>query len=406
MVLSRRAAMGSASPALVTGIRTALVMLGTGLTLATSAMAFVSVRMARRVVTPAARVADTRILSLDTAAQTITLESTPDTRLPGRYGLFTSGSESYLKLGSVLAEDATSVKRKLLTEVDGNARLAPEAAFSGWYFDRPEQLHLPFTSELIGSAVGPCPAWLFPAEGSDVWVIQVHGRGTTRAETLRAVPVFHGLGITSLVVSYRNDGEAPRSRSGTYALGATEWRDVDAAVGFARRRGARRVILMGWSMGGAIALQLELTSAHRDAIVGLVLESPVVDWRIVLAYQAKLLHLPAPVTGLAIGALQSEWATPVTGAGAAIPFDRLDVVARAAELRHPILILHSDDDGFVPSDASHDLVVARPDLVELQVFEVARHTKLWNYDQERWSQSIRRWVRQNVLPAPEPGDAD
>ena len=98
------------------------------------------------------------------------------------------------------------------------------------------------------------------------------------------------------------------------------------------------------------------------------------------------------MSGLAIGALQSEWATPITRAGSAIPFDRLDVVARAAELRHPILILHSDDDGFVPSDASHDLVVARPDLVELKVFEVARHTKLWNYDQERWSESIRSWV--------------
>ncbi len=72
-------------------------------------------RMARRVVTPAVRVPDTRILSLDTAAQTITLERTADTQLPGRYGLFTSGTETYIKLGSVLAEDATSVKRKLLT---------------------------------------------------------------------------------------------------------------------------------------------------------------------------------------------------------------------------------------------------------------------------------------------------
>jgi len=27
------------------------------------------------------------------------------------------------------------------------------------------------------------------------------------------------------------------------------------------------------------------------------------------------------------------------------------------------------------------------------VFEVARHTKLWNYDQERWSDSIRSWVQ-------------
>ena len=405
MVSSRRAAMGGASPALVTGVGTALFVLGAGLTAVTSALAIVSVRMARRVVTPATRIADTRIVSLDTAAQTITLESTPDTRLPGRYGLFTSGTESYLKLGSVLAEGAAGITRKLLTEVDGQTRLAADAGFSGWYFDQPEQLHIPFTSEVIASSVGPCPAWLFPAVGADTWVIQVHGRGCTRAEGLRAVPVFHELGITSLLVSYRNDGEAPRSKSGTYALGATEWRDVDAAIGFARHHGAQRVILMGWSMGGAIALQVELNSAHRDVIAGLVLESPVLDWRVVLEYQAGLLRLPAAVTGLAIGALQSDWAAPFTGTGRAIPFDRLDVVARADELRHPVLILHSDDDGFVPSDASHDLVVARPDLVELRVFEVARHTKLWNYDQERWSESIRIWIDRQIMQLPEETNA-
>ncbi|SFS05034.1 Serine aminopeptidase, S33 [Microbacterium sp. cf046] len=397
MVVSRRAAMRAPSPALLAGVKAALTVLSAALAAALGALAFVSLRVARRVVTPAVRVADTRILSLDTSAQTITLARTPDTQLPGRYGLFTSGTESYVKLGSVLAEDATSVKRKLLTHIGAQTRISPDAAFSGWYYDHPEELHLPFTPELIGSAVGPCPAWLFPAGDGEVWVVQVHGRGTTRAECLRAVPVFHALGITSLVVSYRNDGEAPRSRAGTYALGATEWRDVDAAVGFARRRGARRIVLMGWSMGGAIALQLELNSAHRDAIAGLILESPVVDWRVVLGYQAKLMRLPAAVTGLAIGALQTEWATPMTGAGAAIPFDRLDAVSRSGELRHPILILHSDDDGFVPSDASHDLVVARPDLVEMQVFEVARHTKLWNYDQERWSDSIRRWLERQGL---------
>jgi alpha-beta hydrolase superfamily lysophospholipase len=396
---SRRAAMRTPSPSLLAGVRAALTVLSAALALALSALAFVSLRVARRVVTPAVRVPDTRILSLDTSAQTITLAASPDTRLPGRYGLFTSGTESYVKLGSVLAEDDTSVKRKLLTHIGPQTRISADAAFSGWYYDHPEELHLPFTSELIGSSVGPCPAWLFPAGAGEVWVIQVHGRGTTRAECLRAVPVFHGLGITSLVVSYRNDGEAPRSRAGTYSLGATEWRDVDAAVGFARRRGARRIVLMGWSMGGAISLQVELNSAHRDAIAGLVLESPVVDWRVVLGYQAKQMRLPAAVSGLAIGALKTEWASPMTGAGAAIPFDRLDAVARAAELRHPVLILHSDDDGFVPSDASHDLVVARPDLVDIRVFEVARHTKLWNYDQERWSDSIRTWLeRQGIAP--------
>ena len=392
MVDSRRAAMRGASPSLVTGVRAALTVISFALAGVLTALGYSSIRMARKIVTPAVRLADTRILALDTAAQTITLSKTPDTQLPGRYGLFTSGTADYIKLGSVLSEDDTSVKRKLLTHIPSDARLSPEAAFSGWYYDRAEELHLPFTPELIGSVVGPCPAWLFPAGTGDVWVIQVHGRGTTRAECLRAVPVFHSLGITSLVVSYRNDGDAPRSRAGTYTLGATEWRDVDAAVGFARRRGAKRILLMGWSMGGAIALQLSLNSAHRDAIAGLILESPVVDWRIVLEYQARALRVPTAVSGLAIGALQSEWATPITRAGSAIPFDRLDVVSRADELRHPILILHSDDDGFVPSDASHHLVAARPDLVELQVFQVARHTKLWNYDQERWSESIRSWV--------------
>ncbi|MFB7891079.1 alpha/beta hydrolase family protein [Microbacterium sp. NPDC056044] len=390
---------GRRTPALVAGVKAALTVLSVALAAVLGALAAGSVVMARKVVTPARRQADTRILALDTAAQTITLSRTPDTELPGRYGLFTSGTSDYIKLGSVLSEDASSVKRKLLTHIPADASLAPEAAFSGWYYDHPEQLHLPFTPELIGSTVGPCPAWQFPAGDGETWVIQVHGRGTTRAECLRAVPVFHALGITSLVVSYRNDGEAPRSRNGTYALGATEWRDVDAAVGFARRRGARRIIVMGWSMGGAIALQLALNSAHGDVIAGLILESPVVDWRIVLNYQARAERVPGAVSRLAIEALQAEWASPLTRTGAAIRLDQLDVVARAAELKHPILILHSDDDGFVPSDASHDLVAARPDLVEMQVFEVARHTKLWNYDQERWSASIGTWLEAHGIAA-------
>jgi alpha-beta hydrolase superfamily lysophospholipase len=391
----RRAAARDAAPGLVAAIRIALTLLSTALGIVVGALALVSLKVARDVVTPAARRADTKIVGLDVAAQTITLSRTPDTELPGRYGLFTSGTENYVKLGSVLSQDATTVKRKLLTQVGAHSRLGADAAFSGWYYDRPEQLHLPYTSELIGSGVGPCPAWLFPAGDGDTWVVQVHGRGTTRAECLRAVPVFHGLGITSLVVSYRNDGEAPRSRTGTYGLGATEWRDVDAAVGFARRHGATRVILMGWSMGGAISLQVALGSAHRDLITGIILESPVVDWRLVLDYQARLNHIPGSVAGIAIGALQTSWAAPLTRTGGGIPFDRLDVVARAAELRHPILILHSDDDGFVPSDASHRLAEARPDLVELDSFDVARHTKLWNYDQERWSDAIASWLRRH-----------
>lgn len=395
----RHAAPHTAAPSLAAGLRTAATLLAGALSVVVAVWGVVALRVARRVVTPAGRVPDTTIIDLDTAAQTITLSRTPDTELPGRYGLFTTGTESYLKLGSVLSTDSGSVKRKLLTHIARDAHLSSAAAFSGWYYDDPSDLHVPYTSELIGGALGPCPAWLFPAGAGDTWVIQVHGRGTNRTECLRAVPVFRELGITSLLVSYRNDGVGPRSRAGTYGLGATEWRDIDAAIGFARRRGASRIVLMGWSMGGAIVLQAALSSAHRDVVAGVILESPVVDWRIVLSYQARAARIPHPVASLALTALAAPWASGLTGTESGIPFDRLDVVARAAELRHPILILHSDDDGFVPSDASHDLVVARPDLVSMQVFDTARHTKLWNYDQERWTAAISSWLREKGIAA-------
>lgn len=397
---SRRAGSSGASDRLPAALRTLTYVLASALGGVLAAAAFVSLRIARRVVTPATRLADTRILDIDVPAQTITLSPTPDTRLPGRYGLFTSGGESYLKIGTVLATSAAGVTRKLLTQVHPDAGLSPAAAFSGWYYSTPEELHLPFRRVEITTPVGACPAWEFlPEHPSDLWVIQIHGRGTSRAECLRAVPVFHARGIPSLLVSYRNDGDAPAT--GSYGLGATEWRDVDAALGWALEQGARRVILMGWSMGGAIALQVAVLSAHRAQICGIVLDSPVVDWRTVLNYQARLLHIPAAVAGLAMGALESDWARGATGADAVISFGDLDMVARAAELCQPTLILHSDDDGFVPSDASHALARARPDVVDLVSFDTARHTKLWNYDQDRWTRAIDDWLDRRGLVAPD-----
>lgn len=356
-----------------------------------AASALLVLSIARRVVMPTRSGPNTKILAVDTGAQTIELARTLDTELPGRYGLYTTGTYGYVKLGAVLSADSTTVRRKLLTQIEPGARVDRDAGFSGWYYSAPSELHLPWSNVLIGSPAGPCPAWFFPA-ASSTWVIQVHGRGTTRAECLRAVPVLHDAGLPNLVVSYRNDGEAPRSRGGAYALGAAEWRDVDAAIAYALRHGAERVILMGWSMGGAVSLQTAVNSGNRDRIAGLILESPVVDWRTVLRYQAREAGLRAPLPALAMGALSLPVTARLSGAEDAIAFDRLDMVARAEELVAPTLILHSDDDGFVPADASHALRDARPDLVTMPDFSGARHTKIWNYDETGWTAAIRDWL--------------
>ena len=52
-------------------------------------------------------------------------------------------------------------------------------------------------------------------------------------------------GYTSLMVSYRNDGDAPRSDDHRYALGDREWLDVEAAIEYALEHGANDIVLLG-----------------------------------------------------------------------------------------------------------------------------------------------------------------
>jgi alpha-beta hydrolase superfamily lysophospholipase len=370
----------------------AVVFGGIFLTLAYSALIAVGT-VARRVVTPArTRFRESDVLAIDRENATITLGVNPDTVLPGRYGLFYGEPERYLRLGAVVRSNGATVTRTLESAVDGLPASGP-ATFSGWYYSHPEELGLEFRDVDVPTPAGNAPAWLFPAEKSTGrWVVIVHGRGTSRSECLRAVPVWRDAGYSALLVSYRNDGDAPPSADGLYGLGDTEWQDVDAALDVAVAQGATDVVLMGWSMGGTIAVQTALRSRHAELLRGIALESPVLDWGRVLAFQADAGRIPVPLRLAAIAAISNPWGRVFTGLDSAVDFRGLDVVSRADELTVRILVLHSDDDGFVPSSGSHELAAARPDLVTFSPFTGARHTKLWNYDEERWTSAIREWA--------------
>jgi uncharacterized protein len=157
-------------------------------------------------------------------------------------------------------------------------------------------------------------------------------------------------------------------------------------------RGAKNIVLMGWSMGGATSLQSAILSSHRDLFRGLALESPVVDWRSVLDFQASQNRVPLVVRLGALQLLGSSWGKPFTGQSQPIDLDSLNIVQRAHELNLPTLLMHSADDGFVPVDASRELALLRPDLVTYEEFSEARHAKLWNYDPERFDRVISEWL--------------
>jgi alpha-beta hydrolase superfamily lysophospholipase len=357
-------------------------------------IAAISAMVARTVVIPPSRREDDiRILRFATQARTITFSATPDSLLPGEYSFWFAGDTGHARVGEIVEVDRFGVTRELLAVDFGDLAQARRGRFSGWFWLTPRALGVPYENVAITTPLGAAPAWFVPAESdTDRWVIQVHGRAVRRAETLRAVTPFRAAGYHSLLVSYRNDGEAPRSADYRYALGEREWVDVDAAMAYAIARGAREIVLMGWSMGGATVLQAVTRSPRAALVTGVVLDSPVVDWIATLDFQARMRRLPGVVRWGVYTLIRSRWGRIVTGLAEPLDLERMDFVSRAAELDRPILLLHSVDDGFVPATASIALAAARPDIVTFEEFTVARHTKLWNYDRTRWEDAIGNWL--------------
>ncbi|MFC3687419.1 alpha/beta hydrolase family protein [Aquipuribacter hungaricus] len=378
--------------------------LGAGL-LFSALVSAVAAYFVRRVLTPdRVRPDDTEVLSVGPG--TVTLRATDETVARGRYGLRLHGGLSHARLGEVLRADGPTVTRELV-EVDGPMKVGPARWSPSYYAGDPTSaLGLPHEDVVLDGEVGPLPAWVVPppegAPASDVWAVLVHGRGATREECLRALPVLQRLGLPAVVPSYRNDADAPALPGGRYHLGDTEWADIEHAVRLALRRGASGVVLVGWSMGGAIVLQLLSRSRLLHVVRAVVLDAPVVSWADVLDHQARVNRVPVWVARLGVELLGRKQADRLFGVEGPVELDRFDWVARANELRHRMLVVHSDDDEFVPSGPTRRLAQARPDLVTHVPFRGARHCQEWNVDPVRWEQVVEDYLRAELgsqLPA-------
>ncbi|WP_186317524.1 alpha/beta fold hydrolase [Curtobacterium sp. 9128] len=398
-----RSARPAEDPVQDTARSAGLVALGAGIAAAAIGTAVVGgfvAAVARMVVTPDRKRAERLpIHAVDPDRGTVTLERTPDTELQGRYSLWFGGGTGHLRVGEVLGTTPTTVTRRIIAVDAGDPTSARRGRWGGWFYLTPGELDVPVEDIDVPTPNGPAPAWVVRADDPAApWAVLVHGRGVTRAETIRAVPVFRAAGYSVLLASWRNDGVAPKSSDGRYGLGSTEWEDIDAALRWLDGQGATSVVLMGWSMGGAVVLQALVRSRYARLVDGVVLESAVVDWNAVLKSQSQAMRLPRVVRKVAQRVLRTPVLHRLAGLEQPVDLRELDMVARADELTVPILLLHSDDDGFVPSAASHALAAARPDLVRLEVAHVARHTKLWNHDADWFDASILAWLTEVVQP--------
>ena len=311
----------------------------------------------------------------------IVLARSEDTERPGVYGLDWEGGHAIV--GAIVGEDDDTVTRRL-RGVRGY--LVPEMevgveanVFSG---DPEQAFGIPFADVDVQSELGPMPAWSIPGKGA-TWAIVVHGINGTPQVGLRMVPGLHRANLPTLLITYREDLGAPTSPDGFHHMGLTEWRDLQAAARYALDHGARRLLLVGYSMGGAIVTQFMQHSPLAPRVSGLVLDAPALDWRRILEFNATEMGLPGFM------ALPVEW---TIGARIEVDWDDLDALEHPEDFQLPILLFHGDDDRVVPISISEDFATELPRWVTYYSAPEAGHVEAWNVNPGLYERRLKAFL--------------
>jgi len=329
-------------------------------------------RIGSRVLSAAGGDPDFETTVVESGGGRVVLSRTPQTIEEGTWGL--AASNAYAQVSSVVRIGEDTVERQMQT-LEGSLAAGDRVTFDDDAYpgDPSQALGIDFEEVRIPGDLGPNPAWFVDGRRT-TWIVIVHGRGHDRRQSLRVLPILVEAGYPVLVVSYRNDGVGAPAPSRYDAWGLDEWRDLDAALAFARRRGAESFVLMGFDVGAEIVATTLDRSVETFDVAGIVFDGPVLDLDD-LARAAEPWWAPGPVGALGRQLAAARWS---------IDWAQVDQVARADRFDVPILVLHGAKDAVVPIATAERFVAARPDLATLVRFERGSHGDLWNTDPDRY----------------------
>jgi fermentation-respiration switch protein FrsA (DUF1100 family) len=226
--------------------------------------------------------------------------------------------------------------------------------------------------------------WWIPASNSDRAVIFLHGHAGSMDPDVQYAPALHTAGLNVLMFDFRAHGRSDGKMS---TIGYLERQDALGAVDFVRAKSISRIGLLGFSMGGRVAMLTVPICPHVRAVISdggpARLDSAMTNWVMergaprLLA--VALAWLAIAVTSLRLRANLFRY-EPARWVGQIAP--------------RPILLIHGDRDPFTTPAEFDALVAAAGQPKEIWRVPEAGHREVDQHYPDEYRQRVVAFFRQ------------
>lgn len=227
--------------------------------------------------------------------------------------------------------------------------------------------------------------WFLPARRRQPFatVLFLHGNAENISTHVSSVAWMPAAGFNVLAIDYRGYG-----RSGGSPSLAGMQLDIDAGMRMLLQRpdvNPQRLVILGQSLGGALAIHYAAHTRHRANIRAVVIDSAFSDYREI----SREKFAASPLTW----ALQ--WLPWVT-----VDNDYSPMASVKALSPIPLLFLHGDRDTIVPAAHSRRLFETAAEPKELWIVPDAGHMQMLGTESVR--DQLTAFLRRNAADHPAP----
>jgi pimeloyl-ACP methyl ester carboxylesterase len=226
--------------------------------------------------------------------------------------------------------------------------------------------------------------WWIPASGSEKVVIQLHGHAGSMDSDIQYLPTLHQHNCNVLMFDFRGHG---RSQGSIVTIGYRERQDVLGAIEFVKQKGFNNITLLGFSMGGVLAILVGAISPDVKAVI-----SDSAPVHLTTAMRERIMELGFPRFAAAAIAWLIVAATSLRLGANLFDYDTACWVSRIAP--RPLFLLHGGADRYV-SDFDELVKAAGPSA---QVWDVPNigHTQVINVLHEEYLRRLADFIDKNT----------